>query len=245
MANTDPVEFRLLDTDLVAQLCILPVASGHLYLELNEPGSGEIRISLDSAAAALVEEGQFVAAYYRGAYRGGFLVENIKKDHANEGENGGRWMSVSGRGGMALLEDVIIWSDSTDPQATTRTWENKSKGYILTALIEEGFDRNAFTNFDYDFGDTTDSNSVTWADREDIELPVGMSLLDVVRQFAETGEIEFSVRIAVRGLSTYLTLSAYQGGIGTDKTSTVYFRIGSNCMEMSYDERGTEKRNPC
>ena len=113
MANDDRIEWRLLDTNLTTQLCILPVDKGHIYFEFNEPGSGEISIPLDSNAAALIEIGQFAECFYRGSSRGGFFVDNLKEIHAYPSEGGGRWLSASGKGPLILLDNIIIWSDGT------------------------------------------------------------------------------------------------------------------------------------
>src|SRR5512147_2700321 len=98
MATTDPVEWILYSTDLTTSLGPLPVASGHLYDEVSEPGSGEVRIPLDSTIASSITEGMFVLCYYRGSQRGGFFVDNIKRMEATAEEGGGRWLSLSGRG---------------------------------------------------------------------------------------------------------------------------------------------------
>jgi hypothetical protein len=126
MANTDPVEWTLYDTNIYTKLAILPTASSHLYLEFGEPGSGEVKIPADSASAALCTEGMFVSCSYRGALRGGFYIDNIKITEADASEGGGRWMSLSGRGVLGALEDVIVWDDGSG--ATTRKFDGKSKG---------------------------------------------------------------------------------------------------------------------
>ena len=79
MANSDPSEWRLIDTDLVTVLGILPASESHLYLVLNEPGSGELKIPLGSALAGSVASGQFAQCSHRGAMRGGFLVGNTSQ----------------------------------------------------------------------------------------------------------------------------------------------------------------------
>jgi len=44
-ANDDPIEWTLIDTDLTTVLAVLPAATNsNLYLELNEPGSGNISV---------------------------------------------------------------------------------------------------------------------------------------------------------------------------------------------------------
>jgi hypothetical protein len=234
MSATDKQEYILLDTDLSTRLAIMPAVSGHLYLELNEPGSGEIKIPLNSNTAALVESGQFAQVNYRGAARGGFFVENLKKDFADSGENGGKILSVSGRGALALLEDAIVWNDGTTN--SSRTYTAKTKAAIFIELLDEAIARGTMAPLSYTFSATLDSNGAAWTDSETININVGMSLLDVARNFIRDGMDLWL------DASTF-ELNAYKAGMGTDKSETIYFRVGTNCEEVSLDERGADIKN--
>ena len=236
MANSDPSEWRLIDTDLVTVLGILPASESHLYLVLNEPGSGELKIPLGSALAGSVESGQFAQCSYRGAVRGGFFVENISKGQADAAEGGGQWVSISGRGALSLLEDAIIWDDGTT--ASTRDYAGMTKAAILIALIDEAQARGALANLSYDFTAVLDSDGVAWTDSETYKLNVGSSLLDVTRQFARTG-IDFDI---LPGTGDFV-LSAYKLGKGSDKSETIYLRTGVNCEEVTSDEHGDKIKN--
>jgi len=237
MSDNDRAEWRLYDTNLTTQLCILPVSQGHIYQQLNEPGSGEVRIPLDSTAATLIANGKFVALFYRGAYRDGFFVDNSKEIQANESEGEGRWLSISGRGLLAYLDRTIIFGDGTN--SSVRTFTSQAKGAILDTLFNETLDRGNFTALDWDFNDGFSSDSIAWTDSENLELNVGMKLLEVVRQFAESGEIEF--KATLQGGAHPVLISAYKNGIGSNKASTVFFRVGTNCQEISDDERGGDE----
>lgn len=239
MANTDISEWRLLGTSLIAASTdrILPTGSSHLYLALNEPGSGELKIPLDSLSAAATSSGKFALASYRGGVRGGMFVENIGTFDADASEGGGRWMSISGRGAMAMLDKVKIAGDGTT--ATTRDFTAVTKGSILKTLIDEAVARGALSAFSYTFTATVDSSSVAWTDSETYKLNVGMSYLEVVHQFAKTG-IDFE---CVYSTGAGFVLKAYKNGIGTDKSETIYFRVGTNCEEVHSDERGNELEN--
>jgi len=236
MANSDSSEWRLIDTDLVTVLGILPASESHLYLVLNEPGSGELKIPLGSALAGSVASGQFAQCSYRGAVRGGFFVENISKGQADAAEGGGQWVSISGRGALSLLEDAIIWDDGTT--ASTRDFAGMTKAAILIALIDEAQARGALANLSYDFTAVLDSDGVAWTDNETYKLNVGSSLLDITRQFARTG-IDFDI---LPGTGDFV-LSAYKLGKGSDKSETVYLRTGVNCEEVTSDEHGDKIKN--
>lgn len=231
MTTTDPVEFRLLDTDLTTQLAILPSMGGHIYFEMNESGSGAIEIPLDSTSAALAEEGQFIACYYRGALRGGWFVDNIAEKQANDRENGGRVMSLTGRGAMGILERAVIFDDGS--VNTTREFTATPKGAILKTLLDEAIARGGLAVLSYDFTDTLDSNGDPWTDSESLKLNVGMTLLDLVRQFSKNG-VDFAMELS----GGMFVLHAYLTPIGTDISNTIKFRVGRNCQEVYSDLRG-------
>jgi hypothetical protein len=174
--------------------------------------------------------------YYRGAIRASFLIENIRKVPASSQEEAGQVLSISGRGGMTLLDRAIVWSDGTT--ATTRTYTAQTKAAIMISLITEAQARGGLSTLTYDFTATDDSDSVAWTDSEDYDLTVGTTLLDVLRQFAKTG-IEFEMNYSGSGF----VLSAYKNGIGTDRSQTVFFRIGTNCQEIDIDQRGNDIKN--
>ena len=234
MADNDPAEFILYDADLVTVLAILPVGGGSLYFEINEPGSGEVRIPLDSNAAGVIDSGMFVQVNYRGAARGGFFVDNIKEAEADPGEGGARWLSVSGRGALGLLAQATLWSDGTSE--TTIAYDGVTKASILADLIDAAQTRGGLATLTYDFTATQDSDAVDWTDDESYELTVGDTLLDIARQFAQTGGFDFEINLVAGNF----VLSAYSAGIGTDKSNSVYFRTGMNCEEIGRDVRGDE-----
>ncbi len=240
MADNDPVEFSLYNNDLITKVAILPYTQGKLYLELQEIGSGDVTIHADSASASLVTSGtgMFIGVAYRGAYRGGFFVDNVHIVEADEKEDAGRLLSISGRGLMSVLEDFIVWEDGTG--SSVRTFENMAKGEILAQLIDEAIDRGAAI-LDLDFGPTNASDGPAYSDNESYNLNVGMSLLEVMRLFAKSGDYEFGVTL--QNTIHPVLISAYVNGIGTDKSSSIYFRIGSNCQEVSSDERSTDIKN--
>jgi hypothetical protein len=236
--NEDPIEWTLVGTDLTTVLAVLPVSTNsNLYLELNEPGSGNIKIPLLSSAAALVESGQFVRAKYRGELRGGFFVENISRSEVNSGEGGELWTGLSGRGPLSLFDRAKVWTDGSTE--STREFTAMTKAGILIALITEAQARGVLTEVTYDFTDTVDTDSAAWTDSETMQFSVGKSYLDVIREMAEMG-IDFQMTVVEDGT---FNLSAYSTEYGTDKSETVYFRRGSNCVEVSRSELGAEIAN--
>jgi len=238
MANTDGYQWRLVGTGLTAGATdpILPVTSSHFYFVLNDAGSGECSIPLKSAAASMVTEGKLAVLYYRGSIHASFFVENIRKRHADAGEAAGQYLSMSGRGGMILLERAEIWSGGTNEK--TREFTAVAKASILRTLILEAQARGGLSTVTMDFDETNDSDAVAWTDSETYKLNVGMKLIDLVHQFAETG-VDFEMNYSGTGF----VLSAYKNGIGTDISATTYFRTGTNCQEVDTDQRGNDIKN--
>ncbi len=237
MANTDKVEWILYAADLTTRMRILPASTGHLYLEMNGAGSGEVKIPLESEAASVITSGMFIQNNYRGAERGGFFVENIKKTQVDAGENAGRWMSLSGRGALALLDQPIVWNEDTTE--STRIFNGMTKAAILIQLLTEAQARGALSTLTWNFTASVDSSSVAWGDSEEYQITAGESILQIAQNFAEVGGFEFSIALSGGGF----VLSAYKNGIGTNKSTTVFFRAGTNCLEISADVRGDDLVN--
>lgn len=233
---TDRNVWSLLDANFI-KISELPVSSSHLKFILNEPGSGSFDIPMSSRSAGLVASGMFAKASYRGAERGGFSIDNIQKDYVSENnQDGGTWMNVSGSGEMILLEDGIVQGDGSG--ASTRDFTGTKAG-VLIALIEEAKSRTGcLTNVFYDFTDLLDSDGEVWEDNEPFSVTVGIDLLEVLRQIAKLG-IDF--RMVLSG--DLFILQAYKNGIGVDRSSTVFFRIGKNCEYVKSDERGGALKN--
>jgi hypothetical protein len=222
-----------------------------LYLQLNEPGSGEISIPLDNPAAVDIAILKLIELNYRGERRGGFFVENIDKTNVDSSEGMGRWVQASGRGMLAILEEAIIWDWFTDDIELIRHFVAMPKAAMLWTLLDEAhnkqvniygaiMDRKCFPLLTWDFTMTHDSLGVPWTDSEDMEFKVGTSLLDVLRQIAALG-IDFDIdRNWIDGT---LRLHAYANGLGGDVSDDVHFRLGYNCTQVTDSEAGGEIRN--
>lgn len=235
--TTDKNEWTLLDSNF-NKMAILPSAATHFKLILSEPGSGSIAIPMDSNSAALVTSGMFAAVSYRGSPRGGFSIDNIKKDYASEGnEDGGLWMQLSGSGELILLEDAIVLG--TGGESTSIRDFSAPKAAALVTLIDEAKARTGcLTAVTYDFTSTADSDGNLWTDTDTFGVTIGANLLEVLRQIAKFG-IEFSMTRVGNGF----VLHAYRDGIGTDISETTFFRVGTNCEVANSDERGADIKN--
>ena len=234
MALTDSGEWRLYSSDLVTQSDILPFKSSHIYTELNGPGTGEVSIPLDTQAGGNAGIGKFCALYYRGSYSFGFFIDALKYTDASAEEGAGRIVSMSGNGAMSLLDGSVIWASTASD--TTRTFTAITKASILKTLIDEAKARGELSTLTYTFSASVDSAAVAWTDSENYELSVGMSLLDVAIQFAQTGAFEYTLNFSGGAFS----LGAFKNGRGANIATTTYFRIGEQCEEVGRDTRGDE-----
>lgn len=234
MSDQDNSEWRLYGVDLTTQLAVLPAITSHFYTEMSEPGSGELKIPLDSPAAAMVTEGMLCVNYYRGASRKSFFVDNLKIVEADSSEGAGRTLSLAGRGGLGLLEMARVFDNGA--VQSSREFTGMTKAAILLSLIAEAQARGGLSvALTSDFTATDDSASTAWTDSEEWTIPVGTTLLDVLRQFARTEGIDFDINYSGSGF----VLSAYKdNGIGTNLASSVYMTIGKNCIEVTRETRG-------
>lgn len=228
MADTDPVKWILLDSDLTTSLGELPVLVGSgFHIQLNEAGSGSLSISYDSAFRPLITYGTFCECHYRGASRGGFFVENIKETWADTNEYTGRVYSVSGRGLLSILKQGTILGDGST--SSTRNITSSKANALLTFLVEAQAE-GCFPSLTWDFDSTVDSNGDAWTDGEVMSIPVGTKILEFMKDVAKFG-IDFTTSIS----GGNVVLSAWQTSIGTDKSNTTFMRIGTNCQQVGND----------
>lgn len=236
MTNPDP-SWNLLNSDFEIQ-GNLPFPSTNFKLILNEPGSGTLRIPMTSQAADLVQSGMLAVPSYRGSPRAAISIDNIKKNHAEEGNvDGGLWLEMSGSGEMILLEDAVVLA--TGNGTGTKRQFTGTLASVLILLLEEAQSRaDCLPNIIWDFTATHDSAGVAWSDNMPVSFTVGITLLEVVRQIAKWG-IDF--RMVLDG--NEFVLQAYKNGIGSNKSSTVFFRVGLNCLALSEEERAGSLKN--
>lgn len=206
-------------------------------LILNQPDAGEISINLNETAASDVTIGRLIKMVYRGAPigSGGFIIENITNDLSASGDKSGQWKKISGRGGLAILDDAVVWS-TTENQVK---YAGVTMGSILVDQISQAKARGCFPNLRVEFSAILDSNGDPWTDSTSVDLSVGTSLLDVVRQFSELG-IDFKLTIdwQVGDFALY----AYPV-IGSDKSNDVVVRIGYNAQQLSDTQESSGLKN--
>lgn len=120
--------------------------------ELNMVGGGEFRVPYDSANSSLVAFDRVVKVWYEGAYRAAFLIEKIDRELIDS--NGQRWITCSGRGLLAWLEDAVVY-----PQGAAN-----------------GFDYYGATDRPFNFASDSGSwlNSVAWSTPVAVKFGTGL-----------------------------------------------------------------------
>ena len=279
-AVTDGPEWTLYDKDLVTPLGILRPKgineqSAVLYRKANDCGTGQLSIPITDSCYQYLSTypdaiGRFIGLNYRGAYRGGFLVENWDVISSNSAEYSGLAVTVSGRGELALLDDAVLWDWWTPGTDDIRYFGVKNvmpdgghsvpMGEIIYKVLDEA--ENYQTNpsgqhltrycwnyppgaagtlqLVWDFTDAHDTNSVNWSDSNDLEFRVGTSLLDMFKQFTAA---QYDSKIDRDPVSGQFTLHLYNARISNDLTNTIAFKVGVNCMTSELKASGSEVRN--
>lgn len=204
---------------------------------LNQPDAGEISINLNESAAADIVQGRLIKMVYRGAPigSGGFFVENTTDDKAAGGDRGGQWKKVSGRGGLAILDDAVVWSTTAQQVKYTAV----TMASILVDQINQAKTRGCFPNLRVEFSGALDSNGDPWTDSTSVDLSVGTSLLDVARQF---GELGLFFRVIIDWQVGDYALYAYPT-IGSDRSNAVVVRIGHNAEQLSDTQESSGLKN--
>ncbi len=209
-----------------------------LYLQLNQLGSGETTVNRNDDAADDLEIGKFIRIVYRGAERGGFFIDNLKNRDAARGGEQAREIRASGPGVLSILEDARVWFVSQGE--SNRRFTAQNIGFILDTVLTEAQARGCFPNLIWDFDTAVDSDGEAWAETHTLDLKVGDSLLDVVKNFSELG-VDF--KTTFNPAADQYVLSAFESGIGSDKTNNVVFRIGLNAKRASHSEEGNLIKN--
>ena len=209
------------------------------YLQLNNPGSGNLSVHRYSPGTADLTIGKLIKVNYRGQERGGWFIENISYDEVKSGERAGEWKNVTGRGAMAVLADGIVYPEIGSAE-TTRVFTNVTMASILLTFIAEAKARGCFPDLRTDFSATLDSNGEPWTDLSTLTFNVDTNLLDVITQFVDLGlEFDFQLDWIVGDYVLY----AYQTAIGSDVSASVVFRPGLNCAEVSNKQESGELKN--
>ncbi len=238
------IRVEIYDRDNPATLLdVLSDTRNREWLEdLNEAGSGSFEIhDLDPKLIAdptLLTYGNVARFYLNGVLRFGIRIEGIDRVQADpETDDAGRWLKVSGRGVIGILEDGIVYpagglGGTPDP----RPYVNVASGLIIRELIAEAQARGtALLGVTTDFTDTDDSNAAPFTTLLTLEEDIGGDLLRVALRHTE---------MAADVWMTADLVLHYANTRGIDRTlqlvnsGPVKLHLGHNIAELSNAELG-------
>jgi hypothetical protein len=273
MPDTDGPIWTLYDRDFKTAMHVLHGWENKLLLKLNDAGSGQLSLPLDDPVVADVEAGRFIALNYRGAYRGGFVIENMDYQHVNPQEYAGRRLMITGRGPMSILKHAIIWDYLTPNYAdTTRIFGTGdttnyygdggaplAKGAMLYHLLTEARDepvvwaRHVWRAgailagdpiLDWDFTTVTDSTGISPGnDWTDAEDMEFAIGMNFLDIMRQIAALEYDFTMDWDDTNGLFMLHAYKTRIGADLSGSVVFEKGVNILDLSRTVTGANIAN--
>ena len=269
---TDGAEWTLYDVDMFTPITILQPLSSHILLKKNEPGAGDLTLRYEDPVLSSLAIAQFVGLNYRGVDLGGFFVETPEWLDVNGSEYSGQALNIKGRGPLSIIDDAIVYDWMTAGNENIRKFGTNdlvspyggapiAMGTAFWNLLSEARDDmtnpagqhserycwrvgnviGGATQLDMGgaFDDYVDSNGAAWPDLADFEYATGTSLLEVLMQIAAFG-YDFNISKNVATSEWYLYV--YGNRQGTDRSASVFFRVGLNCREARRKLSGGEIR---
>lgn len=125
------------------------------------------------------------------------LIESIEGNDADDAEQGALW-KFTARTAVGKLDDAVVYPANWGPsfvltKAKPVTYTNKTMGYIVDELLQKAQDRGALLRYTWDFNASTDSEGNAWTYHVNITIDTGKSYLDLLKEFAGNGWLEFRV----------------------------------------------------
>ncbi len=238
------IRVEIYDRDNPATLLdVLSDTRNREWLEdLNDPGSGSFEIhDLDPKLIAdptLLTYGNVARFYLNGVLRFGIRIEGIDRVQADpETDDAGRWLKVSGRGVIGILEDGIVYpaggvGGAPDP----RPYVNVASGLIIRELIAEAQARGtALRGVTTDFTDTDDSNAAPFTTLLTLDEDIGGDLLRVALRHTEmAADVWMTADLVLH----YANTRGIDRTLQLVNTGPVKLHLGHNIAELSNAELG-------
>jgi hypothetical protein len=127
------------------------------------------------------------------------LIESIEGDDATDAEGGALW-KFTARTAVGKLDDAVVyptnWSSAVSGVLTKPkqvSYSAKNMGYILNDLFTKAKARGALAAYTWDFNASVDSEGNSWTYQVDLTIDIGKSYLDLMKELAENGWVEFKV----------------------------------------------------
>lgn len=104
------------EQDAVSIISMVPRRRGVQWLdEINASGSGQFEIHLDDPVLAefptLLDQFNVVKVYVNGVAIKAWIIEDVNPTRISGGEDADRWVQISGRGALSVLESAIVYPE--------------------------------------------------------------------------------------------------------------------------------------
>lgn len=127
------------------------------------------------------------------------LIETIEGDNADDQEGGALW-KFTARTAVGKLDDAIVyplnWSSAVSgvlKKPKQVSYSGKNLGYILDDLFTKAKARGTLARYTWDFTSSHDSEGNAWTYLVDLTFDIGKSYLDLLKELAGNGWLEFRV----------------------------------------------------
>lgn len=161
------------------------------------------------------------------------LIESIEGDNATDAEGGELW-KFTARTAVGKLDDAVVypsnWSSAVSgvlKKPKQVSYSSKNMGYILNDLFTKAKNRGALARYTWDFDGTHDSEGNTWTFLVDLTIDIGKGYLDLLKELATNGWLEFRVEGRVIRVWDY-------NKMGVDRSigpTPLHFRKGQDIRE--------------
>lgn len=161
------------------------------------------------------------------------LIESIEGDNATDAEGGALW-KYTARTAVGKLDDAVVypsnWSSAVSgvlKKPKQVSYSSKNMGYILNDLFTKARARGALSRYTWDFDGTRDSEGNAWTFLVDLTIDIGKGYLDLMKELATNGWLEFRVDGRVIKVFDY-------NKMGVDRSTgptPLHFRKGRDIKE--------------
>lgn len=223
---------RLYDSGKTA-LGLLPEHSGlTTQIALNAPGTLICDYPVNGVNAALLDRDIAYAAVIENGVESPdwFMLDDDGDDDASDAGDA-RFLKLSGRGLLALLEHAQVYPKAHTPGASvdgmepTHDFTAATPGLILKTMIDRAKARGCFPDLTYNFTATNDSAGVPWPKGYDVTYAAGTGYLVLVQAMCDNGWAD------IRMTGFTLELFVPDTELGEDRTGSVLLRLGQQVLE--------------
>lgn len=125
------------------------------------------------------------------------LIETIEGDDADDAEEGALWKFTC-RTAVGKIDDAIVYpANFVSGQVLLKpkqvSYSSKNMGQILIDLFTKARTRGTLARYTWDFTTSQDSEGNAWTFLVDLTIDIGKSYLDLLKEFATNGWLEFRV----------------------------------------------------